>query len=121
MVEVLEISHGCWFGSYRAFGVWRRQLMDAAGVLDPTEDRHVRYDVADPLTVLLNHSDCDGEIAASLCGPLADRLAGLLPKMPEDRPLGGAPRRTGTFIEGLRRAAAAGQPVVFAVGHDQAG
>jgi hypothetical protein len=38
----------------------------------------------DPLHVLLDHSDCDGKIAAKHCALLADRLAGLVKKMPAE-------------------------------------
>jgi hypothetical protein len=65
---------------------------------------------------LLNHSDCDGQIAAEKCGPLADALEQLLPEMPD----GGEPGHVGsyrattrTFIDGLRRAAAANEPLGF--------
>ena len=70
----------------------------------------------DPLITLLNHSDCDGEIAASDCGPLADRLAELLPQLPDGKDwghIGDWRVKTQTFIEGLRAAAAAGEAVRF--------
>lgn len=71
---------------------------------------------ADPLTKLLNHSDCDGEIAAGDCGPLADRLETLLPLLP-DEDGGGHVRHwretTRRFIDGLRRASEAGESVRF--------
>jgi hypothetical protein len=70
----------------------------------------------DPLHVLLNHSDCDGEIAASDCGPVADRLTELLPLLPEGDGgghIGSWREKTQTFIDGLRKAAAAGEAVEF--------
>lgn len=70
----------------------------------------------DILHVLLNHSDCDGLIEAKYCGPLADRLAELLPLLPQiDAALhvAGPRARTQTFIDGLRAAAAAGEDVEF--------
>jgi hypothetical protein len=70
----------------------------------------------DPLTKLLNHSDSDGEIAAEDCGPLADRLTELLPLMPNGEDgghIGNWKDKTSTFIEGLREAAEAGEPVRF--------
>jgi hypothetical protein len=66
-----------------------------------------------PINVLMAHSDCDGEIAADVCGPLADALEALMNHMPargiydEKRPA------TERFIAGLRKAAAAGESVEF--------
>lgn len=70
----------------------------------------------DPLHALLNHSDCDGEIAAEDCAPLADRLEELLPNLRSrfprwtDEEVREAARR---WINGLREAAAADEPVGF--------
>lgn len=70
----------------------------------------------DPLLILLNHSDCEGIIAAADCGPLADRLEGLLPLLPDEDGGGhSGPWRgkTQRFIDGLRLAAARGEDVEF--------
>lgn len=70
----------------------------------------------DPLIVLLVHSDCDGEIQAGFCGPLADRLEELLPLLGDEDGGGhvGAYRdKTEQFIRGLRAAAEEGEPLGF--------
>lgn len=71
----------------------------------------------DPLHILLNHSDCDGEISAADCGPIADRLEQLLPelaKLPDDNGhIGSWVEKTQKFIDGLRLAATEGEPVKF--------
>ena len=70
----------------------------------------------DPLITLLNHSDCEGEIAASDCGAIANRLQELVPKLPQgDAPghIGDWRDKTEAFINGLRDAAQAGEPVEF--------
>ena len=36
----------------------------------------------DPIHVLINHSDCDGEISWEVCEPLAKRLKELMPLLP---------------------------------------
>src|SRR5260370_2711539 len=75
------------------------------------EDGHYD-DQSVPINVLMNHSDCNGEIAIEVCGPLADALEGLLKYMPERG--GGAyyeEQATLRFIRGLREAAAANDPV----------
>lgn len=69
-----------------------------------------------PLLVLLTHSDCDGEIAASDCAPLADDLASLIPLLPDGEAgghIGHWRHKTQTFVDGLRAAAAAGEAVNF--------
>ena len=65
----------------------------------------------DPIHILLMHSDCDGEIEAKDCGPIADSLERLKPLI-----VGGDYREgasTQSWIDGLRRAAAAGENVEF--------
>jgi hypothetical protein len=64
---------------------------------------------------LLAHSDCEGEIQADICAPLADRLEELLPKLEGDGGghVGSYREKTETFIRGLRSAASAGEAVVF--------
>jgi len=74
------------------------------------------YFANDPLTTLLNHEDGQGRIASADCGPLADRLEGLLPRLPDGEGgghIGDWRDKTRTFITGLRAAAAAGEDVEF--------
>jgi hypothetical protein len=69
-----------------------------------------------PLFELLYHSDCDGEIPASSCGPIADELEKLLPLLPEGEGgghIGIWRNKTQQFIDGLRAAAAANEPLGF--------
>jgi hypothetical protein len=68
------------------------------------------------LYFLLSHSDCDGEIPHEICAPLAERLSELLPAMPAGDAgghIGGWREKTQSFIDGLKRAAEAGEPVDF--------
>ena len=71
----------------------------------------------DPLVVLLDHSDCDGEIAPEDCNLLADRLEQLLPQLAEleddQGHIGDWREKTQRFITGLRAAAVAGEAVEF--------
>ena len=69
-----------------------------------------------PLHELLFHSDCDGEIPATSCGPIADELERVLPNMPTGSGgghIGDWRAKTQQFIDGLRRAAAANEPLGF--------
>lgn len=71
---------------------------------------------ADPLIVLLAHSDCEGEIQADFCAPLADRLEELIPLLGDEDGgghIGYFSEKTQTFVNGLRLAAEAGEPVGF--------
>jgi hypothetical protein len=65
----------------------------------------------DPLLFLLVHSDCDGVIHPQHGAHLADRLEQLLPLL--DGAVYRARENTERFIDGLRKAAAAGEDVEF--------
>jgi hypothetical protein len=67
------------------------------------------------LYFLLSHSDCDGQIPADICGPLADRLEQLLPLLTVDcgGHIGDINEKTRTFIDGLRKAHSANEAVEF--------
>ena len=140
----LDTTHECWHGSYSAFNRWRDTLAEVSGyTFHRNEHGQLMVDLdwgnaeatigenlmgkwprmpmrpdgtKDPLIVLLAHSDCEGEIQTRFCGPLADRLEELLPKL-EGIDRGGhvglMTEKTQTFIDGLRRAAAAGESVEF--------
>lgn len=61
----------------------------------------------DALHELLNHSDCDGEIPWTSCGPIAHRLEEILPNMPKGEAgghIGNWRDKTQQFIDGLRKA-----------------
>jgi hypothetical protein len=77
----------------------------------------VRHDgTPDPLLVLLAHSDCEGEIQAEFCGPLADRLEELLPLLGDEDGgghVGSYRGATEQFIAGLRSAVEQGESVDF--------
>lgn len=130
----LDTSHGCWNGPYSMFNRWRERislfaLMDR--MHEPGVERirnmgctteaynvaleHGLYDDQSvPLNVLLAHSDCDGEIAAHVCGPLADALQSIVDRrMPQRALYDEARPATERFIAGLRLAAAANEPVEF--------
>lgn len=69
-----------------------------------------------PLHELLCHSDCDGEIPADRCGPIANALEELIPLLPDGDAvghIGNWREKTQAFVGGLRRAAAANENVKF--------
>jgi hypothetical protein len=137
----LDTTHEAWHGAYSAFTRWRNQVATAAGyevakIGDPNDygyrpetalidwghitQAHVagEWDAtpADPLLVLIVHSDCDGVIHPAQAGPLADRLEELLPLLPEGDGgghIGDWQGKTRRFIDGLRLAVASGEDLEF--------
>ena len=123
----LDTTHDCWHGPYSAFHRWRVAVAKAVGIdlenmrgfaiFGETNDDIPWESLApDIVHVLLNHSDCEGEIAAEDCGPLADRLEELLPLL-DDTPHHSRFRtdreRARQFIAGLRLAVKNNEPVEF--------
>lgn len=113
----LDTSHDCWHGSYHSFHNWRARITEISGYGDLDQYRGFGGqkpwpDTDDVLLILLNHSDCEGEIEAAVCTPLAARLEALLPGLeaPADEYYAQWTRR---FIEGLRLAATRGESVDF--------
>ncbi len=132
----LWASHGCWDAGYSAFARWRRELARAAGykILEPhlgaadydlpwdefkPENYQGEWDTVpgdDPLLYLLVHSDCDGVIHPAQGIHIARRLEYLLPLLDESAAGGhitSMKDRTQAFIDGLRKAAGAGEDVEF--------
>lgn len=73
---------------------------------------------SDPLSKLLNHSDCDGDLKWRECSDIADRLTELLSDIGTGEDpwghIGGDWRaKTQTFIDGLRLAAQRKENVIF--------
>lgn len=78
----------------------------------------ISWDCLQPsaLHELLSHSDCDGEIAAERCGPIADSLESLVDLLPDEEAggnIGNWRAKTTQFVSGLRAAAAAGEALRF--------
>lgn len=142
----LDTTHDCWHGAYSAFSRWRDRLALAAGyTFHEMKDRPgslmpdldwgnieatighdlfgewpgipVRPDgTPDPLIVLLAHSDCEGQIQAEFCAPLADRLEQLIPLLGDEEGgghIGTYAEKTRQFVTGLRDAASRDEAVGF--------
>ncbi len=105
----LDTTHDCWHGGYHSFMRWRTKLCEVAGygLITYYEGFGGKkpWPKDDVLVVLLNHSDCDGEIEAEYCKPLADRLTELLPALEKAGDGGGHigfyAEKTKIFISGL--------------------
>jgi len=116
----LDTSHDCWHGSYGSFNTWRTKVCEVAGYGN-LRDRHgfggdLEWPEEDALTILLYHSDCDGEIDWMDCKLIADRLESLLPAMSVADSNNDYARyacRTRQFISGLKAAYKAKEDVEF--------
>jgi hypothetical protein len=124
----LDVSHGAWHGAYSAFHRWRLKLATLAHIplhrmegyyreLPEDQDRAPVLPLTweslppDPLHILLEHSDCDGDIAPEDCAKLADRLEELLPLLPNEDD--DWRNKTQRFIDGLRLATSRNEPLEF--------
>ncbi len=108
----LDTTHDCWHGPYSHFNSWREAICRAAGYGDlrlrQGFDGNVAWPDNDPIVKLLNHSDCEGQINADDCFPIAKRLSELLDLLPPvDAKL------THRFIAGLYDAGANHEAVIF--------
>lgn len=135
----LLVSHGAWSGPYSTFHRFRTEIARVVGIPLPIMDGFhgdisevcseatsgsymrnlgtflpMRWEslVPDALHVLLNHSDCDGEIAVSDLLPLAVRLEEIADKLGSD-PIHCWPESARMFASACRMAHAAGEPLVF--------
>lgn len=132
----LHVSHDCFTGGYGKFMCFRRAVADVIGVPLPVMEGYFDADEwlvcaagdlgrktlkkrieevlpvswkaweNDPLVVLLNHSDCEGEISWEDAGPLADRLDEIAPHLRKnvEREDWHWPSVARTFVAGLRKA-----------------
>lgn len=132
----LDTTHDCWHGPYSQFMRWRQWLnhfiMEDRGNAGDVAARNIGHmgatdaaiqkawadghysDQSVPINVLMGHSDCDGDIPAEICGPLADALEDLLDRHMPQRGIYDEQRpATERFIRGLQKAAAADEAVGF--------
>lgn len=129
----LDTDYECWSGGYGAFNRWRGAIAQCGGLGDLNMyPGHGHPDGRDypastgALLTLFDHSDCDGEIKAEECEPLANALESLLPSLDRAQEVEVAQHpglkacldravasRTRTFISGLREAVADGESVGF--------
>ena len=112
----LDTTHDCWHGPYSMFSAWRTELAAAIGLsLNQMDgfggDREWPDD--EPLVLLLEHSDCDGEIAADKTELIADRLAEIIYKVKSRAGVGDFVATCQQFERGPREAHNAGEPVGF--------
>lgn len=114
----LDTSYDCWHGPYSSFGRFREEIAKAAGIdlnamtgFKRDNTPGIKWETLQPdaIHVLLNHSDCDGQIDWQDTKPLADRLYELIPLIDVQwKP------KAQQFVDGLLDAYAAHDCVEFA-------
>ena len=128
----LYCSHGAWHGAYSRFNRFRQYLArTVGGSFPPHEPDFVEDDGSPPnpndwywddevvpehetgFRLLLDHSDCDGELSPGECVLVAAWLRWAIPHLPEEVN-GDKPQEWALiFAEGCEAAAAAGEALVF--------
>lgn len=115
----LDTTHGAWHGAYSAFNTWRTEVAKTIGIT--LKDMKgfggiTEWDNTHPLTPLLSHSDCDGELSAEDCLITANALEHIL-KLYVDKDfsghIGSFREKTEQFINGCMLAHEANEPLEF--------
>jgi len=117
----LDVTHGCWQGSYSAFNRFRDALWrvtypeNPGGWQNMPSGAFKAFPSDEPMDYLFYHSDCEGDLEVWMLQPLADRLEAIATALPADGT--GHLARLGIrgtalqFAKGCREAAAAGESV----------
>lgn len=137
----LDCSHGAFRGAYSAFNRFRQAICYVIGGSWPPHDKHnnllwsqdkqpdedswyvgkgYSQETHPGLFIFLSHSDCDGEISPEDCLKVANDLERLIPRLAELGADWGHIAREGgfaevcqKFVDGCRKAAEAGEPLIF--------
>ncbi len=113
----LDTSHNAWHGPYSSFGQFRTDLaahvginlkeMEGYGGDTPFET------IEDDVKILLDHSDCDGEITPEDCAKLAVRLRDIMKTLPEEPGDWNTYAHCERFAKGCELAASKNEPIDF--------
>lgn len=107
----LDTTHNAWHGAYSRFHRWRVAVANAIGInIDEMEGfgGTKDWDQNHPLTPLLHHSDCDGDLSVEECKRLIIGLTEIKDKLePEWK------ERAEQFIKGCQDAIEADESIEF--------
>jgi hypothetical protein len=116
----LDTTHGAWNGPYSYFNKFRENISRRVGhELRQFEGfgGSVPFDVLkeDDIRILLDHSDCDGEISAEDCGKLSTRLFELAKEFPYEPEQSDMPMKLLIlkFANGCKLAHKRNEPIKF--------
>ena len=80
----LIITNNSFQGHYSDYGNFRRHLSTLVGIGDLSDysgfggEKQFPSTDDEPLVLLIDHSDCDGDLSAEECGKVAKRLTEIL-------------------------------------------
>ncbi len=84
----LDFSHGDAHWAYSGFNRFRNRLGAAINIkfnnMDECGGDQEWSEIEDPITLLLNHSDCDGELSPEECLKIIPRLLEIIAPWPDD-------------------------------------
>lgn len=115
----LGFSHCKASWSCTGFNSFRRRLANAVGIdldtwwlLGGLEGDRTNY--PDPIYLLLDHSDCDGDLPPEECRVIAPRLRELVKDWPDGILQGGYDKEMALLLaDGMDRAASENKPLQF--------
>lgn len=113
----LDTSHNAWHGPYSSFGDFRIALANQVGInLNEMQGfgGKIPFDtINDDVKILLDHSDCDGEILPDDCTKLAVRLRGIMQTLPKEVGDWNTYAHCERFAKGCELAASKNEPLDF--------
>lgn len=113
----LDTTHDAWHGTYSSFNKFRTEMAKLIGMdLQKMEGfgGNIPFNqFKDDLTILLDHSDCDGEISPEDRKKLSIRLDELIAGMPHDSTPFSNIELAKQFSAGCKLAAEKNEPILF--------
>lgn len=113
----LDTTHNAFHGPYSSFGQFRTKLAEHIGITLADMEGfggNKSFDmVEDDVKILLDHSDCDGEISPADCAKLSKRLDEILKELEPTDNWFSLYNFVKTFSEGCKTAAANNEPIEF--------
>ncbi len=86
----LDTTHGAWSGAYSSFNRFREELAKAIGFnlkeFEGFGGSRSFDEIDNGIRWLLDHSDCDGDIAPDKCKLIADAIWDILPDLDDTGP-----------------------------------
>lgn len=87
----LDTSHNAYHGPYSSFTEWRKIIASKIGIdlysMEGYKNGNTPFSSLpdNPINIILDHSDCDGEIYWQDCEAIANALEAILPDLWKDK------------------------------------